>query len=119
MIKLLQHEVSSREKSATLQGTNNSNFKETLKEFIPQKPLGASSSTSTGGGYKKKSKSKKMTSKKKSMKVAKKTSSKAKENKNKKIVKSYSKSKSKKQSGGFIRGGVLFPQDFYDTSTVM
>jgi hypothetical protein len=30
------------------------------------------------------------------------------------------KSKSKnKQSGGFIRGGVLFPQDFYDTSTVI
>jgi len=55
------------------------------------------------------------------MKETKKTSSKAKENKNKnkKIVKSYSKSKSKKQSGGFIRGGVLFPQDFYDTSTVM
>ena len=73
------------------------------------------------GGYKKKSKSKRMTSKKTSMKVAKKTSSKEKENKNKnkKIVKSYSKSKSKKQSGGFIRGGVLFPQDFYDTSTVM
>jgi hypothetical protein len=75
----------------------------------------------TSGCYKKKSKSKKMTSKKTSMKVVKKTSSKAKENKNKnkKIVKSYSKSKSKKQSGGFIRGGVLFPQDFYDTSTVM
>jgi hypothetical protein len=68
-----------------------------------------------GGKYKMKK------SKKTSMKVAKKTSSKekAKENKNKKIVKSYRKSKSKKQSGGFIRGGVLFPQDFYDTSTVM
>lgn len=121
MIELLQYEKLSTEKGRALQGTNNVEFNETLKEFIPQKPLGASSSTSTGGGYKKKSKSKKMTSKKKSMKVAKKTSSKAKENKNKnkKIVKSYSKSKSKKQSGGFIRGGVLFPQDFYDTSTVM
>lgn len=120
MIKLLQHEKSSAEKGSS-QGTNYQEFKETQESFIPQIPSGASSSTSTGGGYKKKSKSKKMTSKKTSMKVAKKTSSKAKENKNKnkKIVKSYSKSKSKKQSGGFIRGGVLFPQDFYDTSTVM
>lgn len=123
MIKLLQHEKSSAEKGRASQGTNNEGFRNTQKGFIPQLPPGASSSTSTGGGYKKKSKSKskKMTSKKKSMKIAKKTSSKAKENKNKnkKIVKSYSKSKSKKQSGGFIRGGVLFPQDFYDTSTVM
>lgn len=120
MIKLLQHEKSSAEKGSS-QGTNYQEFKETQESFIPQLPSGASSSTPTGGGYKKKSKSKKMTSKKTSMKVAKKTSSKAKENKNKnkKIVKSYSKSKSKKQSGGFIRGGVLFPQDFYDTSTVM
>ena len=69
----------------------------------------------TGGKYKMK-KSKKTKSKSKASKTTSKKA-KAKENKNK--VKSYSKSKSKKQSGGFIRGGVLFPQDFYDTSTVM
>ena len=112
IIKLLEKEKSSTEKGATSQGTSNS-FREIQNSFKPK----ISTSASTSGGYKKKSKSKKMTSKKTSMKVAKKTSSKAKENKN--IVKSYSKSKSKKQSGGFIRGGVLFPQDFYDTSTVM
>ena len=69
----------------------------------------------TGGKYKMKK------SKKSKSKASKTTSKKAKEkeNKNKNKVKSYSKSKSKKQSGGFIRGGVLFPQDFYDTSTVM
>lgn len=121
MIKLLQHENLHIEKGSTTQGEDNKikKFKnEELKNFKPKLEL---LKEQTDGGYKKKSKSKKMTSKKKSMKVAKKTSSKAKENKNKnkKIVKSYSKSKSKKQSGGFIRGGVLFPQDFYDTSTVM
>jgi hypothetical protein len=115
MIELLQFEESTAEKSATAQGVNTSDFRETQDSFKPKIPP----SSSTVGGYKNKSKSKKMASKKTSMKVAKKTSSKAKENKNKKIVKSYSKSKSKKQSGGFIRGGVLFPQDFYDTSTVM
>jgi len=120
MIKLLQHENLHIEKGSTTQGENNKikKFKEELKNFKPNLEY---LMKRIDGGYKKKSKSKKMTSKKTSMKVAKKTSSKAKENKNKnkKIVKSYSKSKSKKQSGGFIRGGVLFPQDFYDTSTVM
>tara|TARA_B100000900_G_scaffold184968_1_gene156837 strand:+ start:93 stop:1898 length:1806 start_codon:yes stop_codon:yes gene_type:complete len=121
MIELLKFEESSDEKGRAPQGTNYQEFKEKQKGFIPQIPESALTNAPSGGGYKKKSKSKKMTSKKTSMKVAKKTSSKAKENKNKnkKIVKSYSKSKSKKQSGGFIRGGVLFPQDFYDTSTVM
>jgi hypothetical protein len=120
MIELLQFEESTAEKSATPPGSNDegNNFRETQESFKPNLKF---LNTPSGGGYKKKSKSKKMTSKRTSMKVAKKTSSKEKENKNKnkKIVKSYSKSKSKKQSGGFIRGGVLFPQDFYDTSTVM
>ena len=115
MIELLQSEDPSIEKSAS-RGTR-VDLRGTLESFKPKIPQ------QTDGGYKKKSKSKKMTSKRTSMKVAKKISSKEKEkenkNKNKKIVKSYSKSKSKKQSGGFIRGGVLFPQDFYDTSTVM
>ena len=116
MIELLQFEESTAEKSATSPGVNTSDFRETQESFKPNLKF---LNIPSGGGYKKKSKSKKMTSKKTSMKVAKKTSSKENKNKNKKIVKSYSKSKSKKQSGGFIRGGVLFPQDFYDTSTVM
>ena len=115
MTELLKFEKPSDEKGTAPQGTSNEEFRKTQNSFKPKIPP----SSSTVGGYKNKSKSKKMASKKTSMKVAKKTSSKAKENKNKKIVKSYSKSKSKKQSGGFIRGGVLFPQDFYDTSTVM
>lgn len=115
VITIMRNELN-RERGSSLGQAQSDNYQDTKRKWSNILPSGYQN-----GGYKKKSKSKKMTSKKTSMKVAKKTSSKekAKENKNKKIVKSYSKSKSKKQSGGFIRGGVLFPQDFYDTSTVM
>jgi len=65
-------------------------------------------STQDGGKHpeKKKSKSKNLPEKKKS--------------KSKNLPKKKkSKSTIKNHSGGFVRGGVLFPQDFYDTSNVM
>ena len=70
--------------------------------------------SSQGGKYKmkksKNSKSKSKTSKAKSTKKQKATRTQ---------VKSYNNPKYKNQDGGFVRGGVLFPESFYRSDIVM
>lgn len=107
--------------------TNADKIKKALNKAVRDKDLFTGTSkivlqtinTANGGKYKMK-KSKKSKSKSKASKTTSKKAKSTKKPKTKRTqTKSYNNPKYKNQDGGFVRGGVLFPESFYRSDIVM